>query len=307
VAALLEPALGTVTAIKAINFPFVVGTAFGIGSIVSSIKGHIAGQTATAVGFVIPTLVINAFAWGQADAIYGCFLVWFVSFAIRGEMTFAALMFGVSFSFKAQAIFVAPLLLYFLLAGQMRIRHFLIIAGTYLAMMTPAALAGRTWVELLTIYYRQAEYMPGLSFNTPSPWIFAQLTSLSYSAGLIVGLILAAAGALLIGFGSLRLPERPENVLLIACLSAIAMPYLLPNMTARYFFVADLLTVALAFVIVPLWPAAVLVQVGSLLAYLAYFSGVGTAQFGFFPMTFALLLLTAEFYRRHFGRVAQIA
>jgi hypothetical protein len=69
------------------------------------------------------------------------------------------------------------------------------------------------------------------------------------------------------------------------------MPYVLPNMTGRYFFVADILTVALAFVRPRLWPAAALIQLGSLLAYLTYFTGVGMAYAAVFPTTCGLLLL----------------
>ena len=49
------------------------------------------------------------------------------------------------------------------------------------------------------------------------------------------------------------------------------MPYLLPKMHERYFFVADIMTLTLAFVDPRLWVTVPLFQVGSLLSYLPYF------------------------------------
>lgn len=296
IAALWEPFVGTVAAIKLVSLPFVVGTAFGIGAIVSTLKPSL-GKTATAVAIVTPSLLVNAFAWGQADAVFTCFLVWFVAFAMRGQMVAAAILFGLALSFKVQAVFVGPLVLYLALSGQMRARDLALIPLTYAAMMLPAALAGRPWSELLTLYYSQAHYMSGLSFNTPSPWVYAELF-IPYRTGMAIGLGLGALASLGISFGALRLECSPYTVLVIACLSAAVMPYVLPNMTARYFFVADMLTIALAFVRPRLWPVAVLIQFGSLISYLAYFAGIATAHLGFFPMTLGIALLAWECRRR---------
>ena len=80
------------------------------------------------------------------------------------------------------------------------------------------------------------------------------------------------------------------------------MPYLLPKMHDRYFFVADIMTLTLAFVIPRLWVTAPLFQVGSLLAYLAYFglSGRG-AVYGLLPVTFGVGILALEYVRAQVG------
>jgi Gpi18-like mannosyltransferase len=294
----LENSVGTMAAVKLLNFPFYFGTAIGVGAIVARASGERdRGWIAAAATFVVPTLLINAFAWGQADTIFTCFAVWFVLFAMRGKPALAALMFGLALAFKFQAMFLSPLLLYLILSRQMGVRDAMIVPLVYVAMMVPAALAGRPWAELLTVYYAQTQIptMQELSFNAPNPWWYLQFL-MPYRTGVVIGLVAGALTGAYLAFGSLRQKPGPTSLLLIACISAAAMPYVLPNMTGRYFFVADILTIALALVRPKLWLAAALIQLGSLLAYLTYFTGIGMTFAAFFPTTCGLLALAFAWF-----------
>jgi len=283
-----------VIAVKLANAPFVISCAWGIGALVRNISGERdRGIIAAAVTLICPTLLINSFAHGQCDAIFTSFLIWFVYFAIRDRPAVACLMFGLAVSFKLQSIFVAPLLLTLLLWRRMKLWHLLIIPAVYVVMMVPAALAGRPWDRLLTIYLRQGELMQQLSLNAPNPWWFLR-EIVDYRAGVIAGTIAGGAVVTLLVWRSAKLPRTPLSILLLAATSAALLPWVLPKMTARYFFVADLLTIGLAFARSRLWPAAVLVQVGSLIAVFAYFSRWGTATVAFLPMTFAIGILVYE-------------
>ena len=290
-ASLIAPIFGPVVAVKLVNIPFFVATALGIGALVAEVTGdQDKGKVATAVTFVAPTLIINAFAIGQADAIFTSFLIGFILFAIRGKPTVASIMFGLALSFKLQAMFLSPLLLFLLLSKQMRFRDSLLIPLAYAAMMTPAALAGRPWSELFMIYAGQAGMEHELSLNAPNPWWFLRWAD--YRVGLIAGLVAGGlAGAIIVAF-SLR---TKGQILLIATVCAVALPYVLPKMTSRYFFVADLLVLALAFTRPGVWPAAILIQAGSLIACLSYFSGRGTAGPAFIPMTLGIAVLLYVF------------
>jgi hypothetical protein len=74
------------------------------------------------------------------------------------------------------------------------------------------------------------------------------------------------------------------------------MPYLLPKMHERYFFVADITTLTLAFVIPRLWVTVPLFQVGSLLSYLPYFGlSVRAPVYAILPVTFGVGLLALEY------------
>lgn len=306
-ASLIEPAVGTIAAIKLINVPFVISCAWGIGALVRDMSGDKdRGTIAAAVTIICPTLLINSFAHGQCDAIFTSFLIWFVYFAARGRPALACLMFGLAFSFKQQAIFILPLLLALLLWRRIKLWHLLIIPAAYFVMMVPAALAGRPWGELLTIYVGQTDIQHELSLNAPNPWWFLR-DIVSYKAGVIAGLLAGAAAMVLLAWQSTRLPKTAISILLIAATSAAVLPWVLPKMTARYFFVADLLTIALAFVRPRLWPAAVLIQIGSLLAILSYFFSWGTAAIAFWPTTFGCGIVMHELFKTERGARGKIS
>jgi Gpi18-like mannosyltransferase len=294
----LEPLVGPVALVKLLNLPFVAGMAVAIGAIVGCVTGdRDRGLTAGAVVCVAPTVVVNAFAWGQSDSVYACFLLVFVLCACAERPLAAAAMFGVALSFKLQSMFLSPFLLYLVLSRQMHLRHLLCIPAIYLLMMIPAALAGRHWPELLTIYYQQSRSYGELSLFAPNPWWFMEHFHLLPSrAGAVVGLIFGAVTGLAIAFSSLKLEKTPANRLMVAALSAAAMPYVLPRMHDRYFFIADLLSLAVAFAYPRYWLAAVLFQIGSLTSYLAYFGlSMDAPGFAVAPITGGLLLLLMAF------------
>ena len=62
-----------------------------------------------------------------------------------------------------------------------------------------------------------------------------------------------------------------KSVLAAAALFAVVIPFLLPHMHDRYFFAADIMAVVMTFAAFEFFPAALLVQFGSLLGYYAYF------------------------------------
>jgi len=294
----LQPLLGPVALLKLLNVPFVAGIAAAVACIARALTGD--RKRALLAGGVVciaPTLLVNAFAWGQSDSVHCCFVLWFVLFACIGRPLAAVLLFGLALSFKLQTMFVSPFLLYLVLSRQVRFRHLLLIPATYLLMMVPAALAGRPWWQLLTIYYRQSEYFPDLSLFAPNPWWFAEHWHILPSvAGTAVGLAIGAAAGLGIALVALRLERSPANNLLVATLSAAVMPWVLPRMHDRYFIIADILTIALAFVWRRCWLPATLFQLGSLTSYLAYFQLSGAAPgFAALPIAAAVTLLLLMF------------
>jgi Gpi18-like mannosyltransferase len=274
-----------VAAVKLANVPFIALLVFGVNAL--------AGRTAAAVSLLLPTLLVNAFGYGQCDVIFTAFLVWFVVFAEREKPALAALMFGLAFSFKAQAVFLAPVVFYLLLAGRMKLRHAALIPLTYVAMMVPAAIAGRPWGELLTVYLNQTNVSDRLALNVPNPWWLLQFF-VSYRTGVVAGLIAGVVASLALALWAWR--TKPP-ILLMACLAAAILPFVLPKMTGRYFFVADVLTLAMAFRNPKTWPIAASIQAGSLIAYATHFLTFSTALFALVPSSLGVCLLCLYAFR----------
>jgi hypothetical protein len=143
-------------------------------------------------------------------------------------------------------------------------------------MMLPAVLAGRPWLDCVRVYLGQFETYRLLRVTAPNLWQVAA-RFVGYETGLAIGFAAGAAAAAALVLASLRLEKTPRTLLLTAALSAALMPFVLPKMHERFFFPADILTLALAFAVPRYWAAAALSQIGSLLAYMQYLAGISHA------------------------------
>ena len=76
--------------------------------------------------------------------------------------------------------------------------------------------------------------------------------------------------ALIIALGLLAWRNRPlgeAQVVALVTATVLAVPFFLPQMHERYFYLADVMTIVAAFYLRRFWPVAVVVSASSLLAY----------------------------------------
>jgi Gpi18-like mannosyltransferase len=240
---LLHGAIEPMYLIKALSL---VGTGFAAFAI-ADLVGAMGGPRRYAVLlFVLPSAVINAALLGQCDAFWAGACVLAVASMIRGSTLRAMLWCGVAFAFKAQAAFIAPAIIGVLIGRRAPLWQWTVPALTFAALMTPAWLAGWPAVQLAMIYPTQSgSYdFPGSLAN---PWIFATIYAPD-AAGHFYWLGYGAAGAAAVATGLVAAGtvSKPRAMLFLALLSALALPFLLPKMHERYFFLADLLSLAAA-------------------------------------------------------------
>ncbi len=230
---------------------------------------------AYAVTLLAPTVVLNGAAWAQCDIIYSFFLLLCVAAFLKEKPLAAAIWFGVAFSFKLQAVFLLPLLVWMWLARRIKLKHFAAIPIVYFAMLIPAWIAGRPLGELLSIYADQtSEYETRLSLNYPNLYTFisGQYVEQFSTAGIVmtIGIV-----GLLVYFMYIT-AARPSADLIVtfSLLSAMTIPFFLPFMHDRYGFVADVLVVLYLFLRPARWPAAVGFTMVSLCAYAPFLFGM---------------------------------
>ena len=213
----------------------------------------------------LPSVLLNGALWGQCDSIYGAFAVLAVWLVLSDRPGLSVAAAALSVSFKLQGIFLLPVYFLFLIKGKIKIRHIFVFPLTYILSILPAVFAGRGFWELLTLYLRNTGSIgDGLNYNSSSIYSLLDLSRLSPAAGERVGIVLAfffCAGLYL--WLALRLRELNDRALFGACvLFAVGVPFLLPHMHDRYFFVADILTLVLAVCWPGLTPAALCVSFG---------------------------------------------
>jgi len=253
------------------------------------------------LALLLPTVIGNGPVWGQSDALHGGCALLAVAAFMRGRPVAAMAAVGFAIAFKLQGVFVAPVVLAMLWSRRAPLWTLAIPPLIYVAAMIPAWVAGRPAHDLATIYLAQGEYFHDLARSVPNIWqILRALVTIPYEAGVVVGL-LAAATAIVFTAWRARHLDAPADVLLLAMSGAVLVPYLLPKMHNRYFFTADLLAFAYAFVRPTSRTVriALLVQAGSLLSYLTFLIGLtGGAFVGAFAMSAALALVLREFRDR---------
>lgn len=221
---------------------------------------------------LLPTVFLNGSLWGQCDSIYAAFAVWSVYFALSGHPWLSVVSIALSFAFKLQAVFLMPVFLIFIFARRMKWYHLAAFPLTYLVVMLPAVFQGRPFMDCILLYFDQAGTVgSGLNYNSSSIFAFAD-SSTDAALWSKLGILLAFGFlALLYLYCWLCRNALGDRALLMcALLVSVAVPWLLPHMHDRYFFIADVLSLALAVVLPWLAHVPVCVSFASLLGYHAY-------------------------------------
>ena len=255
--------------IKAISTLF----EFGCASVIADMVRHASqssrkGALAFAGVWLAPTVLFNGAMWGQADATWTFFTLLSVSSFMRGRN--GVVPFAIAVAVKAQAVFLGPFMLGMILRRRLHWAWLLAVPVVYVGLAVPVLVAGRPLASVLAVYADQADYYHDLYKGAANPWLFLHAV-VPYGVGLVSGLALAGAAgmALAIQIGRSR-RDDPAFILLAACVSLYAMPFLLPKMHDRFFYGFELAVIALA-VLKPRYLAvAVIAQLDGVLAYLAF-------------------------------------
>jgi len=224
--------------------------------------------------FLCPTVVLNGAYWGQCDSIYAFFAVLSIYLALSDRPVDAMIAITASFAFKLQAVFVMPIFFVFLVAKKINWKHLFVFPLTYLILMFPALFAGRKLWDTLMLYVSQAGTVgDAMNYNAPS---LTSMFSWGDGAEMWSKLLIIAAFAFMLGVFAFAIIGRKNlNKRLMfgmAVLLAIAIPYLLPHMHDRYFFVAGMLCIVLAVTDMRFGLMPVFAELASLHCYYAYFS-----------------------------------
>lgn len=220
-----------------------------------------------AAGLVLfaPTVFINSSMWAQCDMIYTAFLLMSTYYILIAEKMntievsffnktnsylIVLFTFALGFTFKLQSIFFVLPLVWLYITQKVKLWQFLIIPLVWFVSLVPNWLLGRNFVDLLLIYPRQVfKASEQLTYNAPS--IYQFFPDAPFHLMKNGGVFFTAMVILLIAWYLFNKKQKlsSEGVLLLATLSLIIVPFLLPKMHERYFFPADVFTIIIAFYI----------------------------------------------------------
>ena len=264
--------------IKLFSILFDVLLAWGGLRLARVLRGRQEGDNVPLIAFgmllFLPTVVLNGAYWGQCDAIYGALTLHAAASVLEGKNKSSVALLAVAFSFKLQTVFLIPLWGVLWLARRVKFRELLVFPLTYVLTIVPALLLGKPLSDILGVYLNQmGEYSYRLTLNAPSVFQFIPY-GLEVNDGVLSRLGILAAAVLvlaLLGLG-LWLGRRlnREIVIAMAAVLAIGVPFFLPYMHERYFFLADVICVCWACANARRAPVAVLVCGSSLASYCVY-------------------------------------
>ncbi len=307
----LDGIVSRVTLIKSIPIVFDVISAYVVFRLASVAQLNVRRSVLLALLYLnLPTLILDGAAWGQFDVVYTTFMLAFIYFMVVERPYWAVAMYAIAFSIKLQAIFLAPIFGYFLLAGLMPFAAILLIPAIYTLLMLPAALAGRSWIDLfITLYTDQVNIPNRLSARAPNIYVTIQhfLSPQYYPQAVLAGTAVAILITLIVLATHFRVRRPPPAVFIIAAstLWVALEPSILPKMHERYFISADLFAFVLAIYVPRAWWTVVLLQIGSILSY-SYFMMIGhdlpfdlhpAAQIGSFAEIPAVLGIAFYYWR----------
>lgn len=269
-----------------------------------------------------PTIFINSAAWGQSDATYTAFCLGSLYFLLRERPAWSCIFFGIAISFKLQAIFFLPVLFLLLLTRKLSLKFLVLIPVTYLVLLAPAFFAGRDAWSLLTIYVGQINSAgigggpgiggggPGIGGGGPgiggggrfpflpssltlnAPTFYQWLPTAAPEDWKWAGILLAAMIVVLISFllVASRKQITPTLMLKFTLVFALAIPFLLPEMHERYFYLADAVSIIYAFYFPRYFYVPVLEQLCSLLSYAPFLFRTQIVNLAY--VAFVVLFLT---------------
>lgn len=251
----------------------------------------------------LPTVFLNSAWWAQCDSIYAMFALAALYYGLKRRPVLAVLMGALSFAFKLQAIFILPIFAVLLMRGDLKWRHVPLFPAFYALLVLPAVIAGRPPLDALLIYAQQTgEYSSHITLNAPTLGvIFKQMEDTSGASALMIVLAFVyLAALLLVAWNRHRRGSLDDRCILLLTLAmAVGIPFLLPSMHERYFYLAEVLSIVCAAGGLVSFVIPALVQAASMICYDAYITGFYRLRLGLaaFLMAGGAVLIVTAFLR----------
>ncbi len=260
--------------------------AFYVGLIVRRLQGG--SNTSFCVGYtaalIMPTVFLNSALWAQCDSIFTAFTAMSLYYLIKGKGTQSMIFYGLAFSFKLQAIFFAPVVIIAILKGKIKWWSLGYFAGVYLISGLPAICAGMSVIDAYSAYFIQMTEYSQLAMLAPNlyTWI-AKITDenmLSLGNSLVLFAFCAVGAAMLPLYRKQYKIDDDAVWMRMAAFFAAFMPFVLPHMHERYWYMSDIFALILLLAFPKKWFAPIAVILPSLYAVCKYLFNAQVVELG---------------------------
>lgn len=272
--------------VKTLSFIFDFVIAIGTYLIVTHLYKENKGLrlVSFALPLLLPTVITNSAFWGQCDAIYvGC-VVMAVYFLIKDNPKWSSVFLGLAFAFKIQTIFIVPLFGFAWLRNKFPLRYFLLSFLTLFITFIPCYLAGASFISPFEKYGNLTTQYMDPNLNSGSMYTFIQdicsgkseeIKQKVYEAihigGIMFALIASVTTWYTLHINKVKATEK--SIVAIGALFAVLMPFVMPHMHERYFFMADIMIMIYCLVNKKKYYLIILSQLSSIITLMWYTYG----------------------------------
>lgn len=191
---------------------------------------------------IIPGIILNSSVLGQCDSIYSCFVLIFIYYILKNKPKIALLSLGIALSFKLQASFICPIVIYLLLTKKIKIVDILFIPIGFIIPFIPTCIFGKGLIENFKILLFQTLEYKQIVKSCPNIYSLLFLnyrpvnTIIKYVLSSIVILI-----AIYISIPKSHSKFSDKTFMNKLLVLSLVVPFLLPSMMDRYFYLSNII------------------------------------------------------------------
>lgn len=243
------------------------------------------------LSLAIPTVFINSAYWGQCDSVLAALCVMSIYFSLKSNGIGAIICYALAFSFKLQAIFILPVIVICFIVKRFKLWHIALFPSIFFLTLLPALLAGRGFINCIRIYFDQANQYPKITFNAPTVWRLFGNVGFEYFSSVAIMLAGIAAISLIYLVYKQQINLTNSSILELFYISSILIPFILPRMHERYFYIADVLSVLVFFYDRKRFYVPLITILSSMSSYFAFLLGQNVFEQKYTALALLILII----------------
>jgi Gpi18-like mannosyltransferase len=211
------------------------------------LKDKIKSTLGYCIFLILPAQFTNSALWGNCDSVYVCFFLYAIYFLLKRKDYLVWYFFGLALSLKMQSIFLLPFLIYLCLSKRLKFYPIIMAVLAILLSFLPSYCCGASFTQPFSYFSRQVNGYSNVTLGCANFWHFFGVTNMDSSsepfnkASTWIGLVLITFFCAVIYLRKIKLTD--ENILYVATFLISIVPYFLPHMHERYFYILDVLVV----------------------------------------------------------------
>lgn len=228
-----------------------------------------------AVVLFLPNIILNSGVWAQCDSIFSFYILLSCYYLYQKNDKKTIIYYTIAFCFKIQAIFFLPVIIISLLKKDIKFKSLLYFPLVYIIVILPAIICGMSPVyALFGAYLKQVTEYKAINLNSPNLFtLFSTDYSNSKINFLFIFLAIAVCSVIAFIFTNDK-KSNPKKLILLSYLFTLIVPFTLPHMHERYFYLSDVFAIIFAFTFTKYYYISTITIFSSLPGLIKYLFGI---------------------------------